>query len=119
MNGKYNGSSGAIVPLFECMQPCARNVLDTGRHCQRHDITPIVAYCFSLEFHFCGTSLSSGGHINSLPSSWGRQTATAPGIRYEGFKSEGLRILWCDLENCALPDASAIHGCAIEVAQLV
>ena len=28
--------------FFECMQSCAQKVLDTGRHCQRGDLTPVT-----------------------------------------------------------------------------
>ena len=40
--GKGNTINESEMALFsECMQSCARKVLDTGRHCQRRDVSTI------------------------------------------------------------------------------
>ena len=41
--GKGNTINESEMALFsECMQSCARKVLDTGRHCQRCDVTTVT-----------------------------------------------------------------------------
>ena len=40
--GKGNTINESEMALFsECMQSCAQKVLDTGRHCQRRDVSPV------------------------------------------------------------------------------
>ena len=51
--GKGNTINESEMALFsECMQSCARKVLDTGRHCQRGDVTTatILIYAKSTAF---------------------------------------------------------------------
>jgi hypothetical protein len=46
--GKGNTIHESEMALFfECMQQCARKVLDTGRHCQRGDFSPTIMRQFS------------------------------------------------------------------------
>src|ERR1700722_7406547 len=41
--GKGNTINESEMALFfECMQSCARKGLDTGRHCQRRDVTTVT-----------------------------------------------------------------------------
>jgi hypothetical protein len=41
--GKGNTINESEMALFfECMQQCARKVLDTGRHCQRGDFSTTI-----------------------------------------------------------------------------
>jgi len=41
--GKGNTINESEMALFsECMQSCARKVLDTGRHCQRGDVSTVT-----------------------------------------------------------------------------
>ena len=41
--GKGNTINESEMALFfECMQSCAQKVLDTGRHCQRRDLSPAI-----------------------------------------------------------------------------
>ena len=50
--------------FFECIQECARKVLDTGRHCQRGDLsTVILARMVSADYNFTSPRFLAGGPI--------------------------------------------------------